>query len=64
MFDKYPEILSFKDVCKILNVSRPTLMRYLNSGELKGIKLGNKRLWKICKEDLINFVKNNSGKNQ
>ncbi len=59
MFDKYSEILSFKDVCKILNISRPTLSRYLKSGKLKGFKLGNKRLWKIYKKDLIKFIESN-----
>jgi excisionase family DNA binding protein len=58
MLGEYKEILSFKEVCDILQVSRPTLSRYLRSGLLKGFKVGKKRMWRVKKEDLVEFIEN------
>ena len=40
------EILTIVEACKILRISRPTLMRLLAEGKLHGFKVG-KRVWRI-----------------
>ena len=52
MFENYPEILNFNDVCDLLHISRPALYQLLKSGKLTGFKTGD-RGWKIPKKDLI-----------
>ncbi len=57
MFENYPEILNFNDVCDLLHISRPALYQLLKSGKLTGFKTGD-RGWKIPKKDLISYIEN------
>jgi excisionase family DNA binding protein len=53
------DLLSMDDAAKFLGVSKPTLYRFLSSGELKGIKVG--RQWRFRKEDLAAYLGRESG---
>lgn len=44
------ELLSIKDVAKILKVSQTTVRRMLARGELKGVRVG--RLWRIAQSEI------------
>ena len=35
------KVYSMYEICEILNVSRKTITKYITSGELKAIRLGN-----------------------
>ncbi|SEL22144.1 helix-turn-helix domain-containing protein [Ruminococcus albus] len=55
------ELLTVNETCKLLKISRPTLIRLLKSGEIKGFKIG-KRVWKIPRYYLSEYIKNGGGK--
>ncbi len=48
-------IYSVYEVCEILGISRRTITKYIKSGELKAVKLGNQI--RITKEALEAFLK-------
>lgn len=49
------EILTLNEACKLLRVSRPTLVKLLNKGIIKGFKVG-KRVWKVRRVDLELYI--------
>ena len=49
------ELLTINETCKLLKISRPTLIRLLKSGEIKGFKIG-KRVWKIQRSEVYNYI--------
>ncbi|ADU21633.1 helix-turn-helix transcriptional regulator [Ruminococcus albus] len=49
------ELLTVKETCKLLKISRPTLLRLIKSGEIKGFKIG-KRVWKIQRSEVYNYI--------
>ena len=49
------EILTIVEACKILRISRPTLMRLLVEGKLHGFKVG-KRVWRIRRCDVEEYI--------
>ena len=51
MFDKMPDILTFKECQQILKIGKNSLLNYLHSGEFK---LGSR--WRIYKYSLIEFL--------
>lgn len=48
-------LLTPEEIAERLQISRLTVMSYLRSGVLKGIKVG--RLWRVSEEDLRAFLK-------
>lgn len=48
------EIYTFKDLEKILGVSRRTLQTYVTTGKLKAVKIGNR--WTVTRANLDKFV--------
>lgn len=50
-----PKLYSAKEVIEILGVSRPTLLREINNGNLKAFKAG--RQWRITEEALNEYMK-------
>ncbi|MCL2521319.1 MAG: helix-turn-helix domain-containing protein [Erysipelotrichales bacterium] len=48
------KIYSVFEVCELLSVSRKTIGKYISSGELKAIKLGNQV--RITEEALTRFL--------
>lgn len=50
------KIYNLYEVCEILSVSRKTVKKYINLGELKAIRLGNQL--RVTEESLNNFIAN------
>ena len=58
MFSNYDDVLTVSDVAEILYVGRNTVYELLNSGELKGFRIG--KTWRITKESLVSFISKRS----
>ena len=56
MFNSYPDVLSVKQLCEILDIGKNTAYRLLQSGEIKSIKIG--KVYKIPKRYLKEFSRN------
>lgn len=54
LLENYPDILSAKEVCKILHVSPHTLYRLIKNHELPARKIGGK--YKIRKDSLLKIL--------
>lgn len=52
--DKYPDLMSVKDVAEALNVSRPFVRQLCLTNQIKHLRIG--WLYKIEKVDLIDFL--------
>lgn len=57
MLNSYPEVLSVKQVCEILNIGKNTAYRLLQSGEIKSKKIG--KVYKIPKKYVKDFLNSN-----
>ena len=58
MFNSYPDVLSVKQLCEILDIGKNTAYRLLQSGEIKSIKIG--KVYKIPKKSLKDYIIKNS----
>lgn len=58
MFSNYDDVLTVSDVAEILYVGRNTVYELLNSGELKGFRIG--KTWRVTKESLVSFISERS----
>ena len=56
MFNSYPDVLSVKQLCEVLDIGKNTAYRLLQSGEIKSIKIG--KVYKIPKKYLKEFLNN------
>ena len=54
MFNSYPDVLSVKQLCEILDIGKNTAYRLLQSGEIKSIKIG--KVYKIPKKCLKEYI--------
>lgn len=59
MFDNFGDILSIGDLCKALRIGRNSAYILLNSGRIRGFRIGS--VWKVPKTELIKFVSGESG---
>lgn len=48
-------VLTTREACHYLRISRPTYLKYLYGGKIKGAKVG--RGWKVLKSELDRFLK-------
>ena len=55
--ENYPDILTLKDVANYCGISKDSARKLCLTNQLKHIRIG--RLYKITKENLINFLENN-----
>lgn len=55
MFERVPDILTFKECQKILKVGKNTLLDLIHSGEIEAFKIGSR--WKILKDCIIEYLK-------
>lgn len=55
MFEKVPDILTFKECQKLLKVGKNTLLDLIHSGEIEAFKIGNR--WKIPKVCVLEYLK-------
>ena len=58
MFNSYPDVLSVKQLCEVLDIGKNTAYRLLQSGEIKSIKIG--KVYKIPKKSLKDYIIKNS----
>ncbi len=54
------KIYNLNDIMKILNISRPTIIRYIKNGRIKAFKVGH--AYRVTKEALDTFIKNEENK--
>lgn len=54
MLSAYPDILTTKDVCELLKISKHTVYQLINSNELKAKKIA--RHYRIQKTELLNYL--------
>jgi excisionase family DNA binding protein len=48
-------VLTTQEACGYLRISRPTYLKYLYTGRIKGTKAG--KGWKVLKSELYQFLK-------
>ncbi len=53
--EKEGTVLITKEACGYLRISRPTYVKYLVTGKIRGTKAG--RGWKVLKSELDRFLK-------
>jgi excisionase family DNA binding protein len=53
--EKEETVLTTEEACDYLRISRPTYLKYLYMGRIKGAKAG--RGWKVLKSELDRFLK-------
>jgi excisionase family DNA binding protein len=56
MLEEYRDVLTAGQVQEVLGISKMTLYRLLNDGEIKSIRIG--RIFKIPKVYLIEYILN------
>lgn len=49
------ELLTVSETCKLLRISRPTLLKLMRKGSIKGFKIG-KRVWRIRRSDVKEYI--------
>jgi excisionase family DNA binding protein len=52
-------VLTTQEACDYLRISRPTYLKYLYGGKIKGTKAG--KGWKVLKSELNRFLKGQCG---
>jgi len=52
-------VLITREACDYLRISRPTYVKYLYTGRIKGIKAG--KGWRVLRSELDRFLKGESG---
>jgi len=57
--EKEDTVLITKEACDYLRISRPTYLKYLVTGKIKGTKAG--KGWRVLKTELIRFLKGDNG---
>ena len=55
MFDKEPDLLTFRECQRLLKIGKNSLLKYLHSKEIEGVMIGNR--WRIFKSSVIDFIK-------
>ncbi len=55
MLEQYNDILSVEELCELLHVGRNRIYQLLQSGELKGFRLG--KTWKIPKIAVEEYIR-------
>jgi len=56
-FDKFPDVLTLKQACEILNCHPNTLRNWDNQGILKAIRFGKRGDRRYKKEDVLKILK-------
>jgi excisionase family DNA binding protein len=52
-------VLTTREACGYLRISRPTYVKYLYAGRIKGTKAG--KGWRVLKSELDQFLKGENG---
>jgi excisionase family DNA binding protein len=56
--EEYPEILTLKEACELLNCHPNTLRNWDNEGILKAIRFGKRGDRRYKKSDILSILKN------
>ena len=48
-------VMTTQEACEYLRISRPTYLKYLYLGKIRGVKVG--KGWKVLKSELDTFLK-------
>ena len=48
-------VMTTREACHYLRISRPTYLKYLYRGKIRGVKVG--KGWKVLKSELDSFLK-------
>lgn len=56
--EKESSVLITREACDYLRISRPTYIKYLTEGRIKGTKAG--KGWRVLKSELDWFLKGNN----
>ena len=62
MFSEYDDLLTAEEACALLKVGHNAIYVLLNSGKLKGFRVG--RVWKIPKAALEEYIRDNAKLNR
>ena len=54
MYYENSEFLKVDDVMELLGIGRNTMYRLLNSGELKGFRIG--RTWRVSRDAISDYI--------
>ena len=57
--DRQDSVLTTREACEYLRISRPTYLKYLYGGKIRGVKAG--KSWKVLKSELNRFLKGENG---
>ena len=55
MFNAYPDAVTVKQICEMLNIGRNNAYELVRTGEIKSIAIG--RQIRIPKENVISFIR-------
>ncbi len=58
--EKENTVLITQEACDYLRISRPTCLKLLYTGRIKGIKAG--KGWRVLKSELDRFLKGENGR--
>lgn len=50
-----PEVLTFSEACTFLRLSKPTLLKLVHSGAIRGRRVG--RDWRFLRSELTAYVR-------
>lgn len=56
MFEEYKDIITVKELCQMLRISKNTAYELIHSGQIKSIKV--KRQIRISKQSIISYLEN------
>ena len=55
MLNNTKDILTIKDLQKLLHIGRNTALRLVQDGEIEGIKVG--RQWRVTRESVVKYIR-------
>jgi excisionase family DNA binding protein len=53
---RFPKMLTLEDVRDLLNVGMPAVRALVTSGELRGVQLSGRRMWRVSEDDLCDYL--------
>ncbi|WP_258061930.1 helix-turn-helix domain-containing protein [Arthrobacter sp. ZGTC412] len=53
---RFARMLSLAEVKDVLNVGMPTVYALLRSGELRGVQIGGRGIWRVSEDDLGEYL--------
>ncbi|CAN7464663.1 helix-turn-helix domain-containing protein [Pseudarthrobacter oxydans] len=51
-----PRFLTIEQVAEDLSVGAPTVRQLLKTGELRGLQIGGRGMWRVAFKDLENYI--------